>query len=107
MKFYFLVCWKLDGNMTDTSQSRYKATVYGNISDVNKLLIIKHYTMTTMLYWILNDTNLYIPRMPSSWAILFKADSVLLYGTTPGLIPWVYSDKGNKLIIQNIYMYWW
>lgn len=66
MKFYFLVCWKLDGYMTDTSQSRYKTTVYGNISDVNKLLIIKHYTTTTMLYWIINDTNLYIPRMPSS-----------------------------------------
>lgn len=25
--FYSFICWKLDGNMTDTSQSRYKTTV--------------------------------------------------------------------------------
>lgn len=44
----------------------------------------------TKIWQILMICNLYNPRMPSSWAILLKADDVLLYGTTHALIPWVW-----------------
>lgn len=48
--------------------------------------------MSSILYClcIIKNADLYRPRLPSSSAILLKADSMLLYGTTSGLIPWVY-----------------
>lgn len=52
--------------------------------------------MTSQKTKMRGKENLYKPRIPSSWAILLKADSVLLYGTTPALIPWVYRSKTEQ-----------
>lgn len=70
-----------------------------NMPHVIKLLIINYNVISidNPVTFVIKNTNLYSPRMPSSCAILLNADTVLLYGTIPGLIPWVCVEKAANL----------
>lgn len=61
--FYFLICWELYCNMTDTSQSRHKTTVNNSTTSTIKILFT---IKMQQLIWYFNNNWSYKPVQPTN-----------------------------------------